>query len=265
MLKVTRVLLFFLFVFFVQTDAFAQKVFHENGLYIVKIKLSANKIEPYVADKLETVYEIAQKTQAKVAINTGFFDGKNAKTVSYIRKNGIVLANPSLNENLTSNADLKPYLQKIYNRSELRILNCEGKIKADIVSHFSEVPNNCTILNSTQAGPRIYPEMNLEKEFFVTKKDGKIIRDSIGVFKRTDRSLVAIKGNFLYFIITDEQTRLTIPELAEKLKKYKFEKVLNLDGGGSVSLFVRNKDGIFYQAREKNNTSRAIKSALIVY
>ena len=88
MLKVTRVLLFFLFVFFVQTNAFAQKVFHENRLYIVKIKLSANKIEPYLADKLETVYEIAQKTQAKVAINAGFFDGKNAKTVSYIFSGG---------------------------------------------------------------------------------------------------------------------------------------------------------------------------------
>ena len=104
-------------------------------------------------------------------------DGKNKKSVSYITNKGVVLADPSKNENLTLNINLKPHLQKIYNRSELRILNCAGNIKADIVPHFDKVENECVILNSTQAGPMILPKIDLKKEFFVTQKDNKIIRD----------------------------------------------------------------------------------------
>ena len=43
-----------------------------------------------------------------------------------------------------------------------------------------------------------------------------------------------------------------------------FEKALALDGGGSVSLFLKQDNIMFYQSREKDNASRKIKSALIV-
>ena len=164
-----------------------------------------------------------------------------------------------------SNETLKPYLDKIFNRGELRIMNCDGKIAADIVNHNEPYNQSCTLLNSTQAGPIILPDMDLEKEFFILKKEGKVIRDGAGMTRRTDRSIAALKGNYLYLIITDENNPLTIYEVRNKLLKYGFTKALGFDGGGSVSLFVKQKDDYFYQDREEKGASRAVKSALLVY
>ena len=239
------------------------KVVHDNGLYIVKVNYESTNIYPYVSEGLETVDKIAKKTNAKVAINTGFFDAKNKKTVSYITSGDDILANPRENTNLTSNPKLQPYLEQIFDRGELRFYDCAGKKKADIVYHNSEIPQDCVLISSTQAGPVILPDMDLEKEFFVIKRDGKIIRDGAGLTRRTDRAMTAIKGKYIYFIINDEKTPLTIYELREKIKKYSFDKAMGFDGGGSVSLFVKTKDGVFYQDREEKGASRAVKSALI--
>jgi len=251
------------------TTAFVNKkpysLYQNDGLYIVKINPNLTQIQPYVSEKLETVYDVAKQTNASVVINTGFFDAKNKKTVSYIKTNNNKILTPAENENLTSNPTLKPHLGKIYNRGEFRLYKCENTIVADITYHFDELKQDCTLLNSTQAGPIILPDMDLEKEFFITKENGKIIRDGAGLTRRTDRSLVAIKNNFIYFIITEKTSPLTIYELQKKLSKYKFEKALGFDGGGSVSLFVKESNKEFYQCREKENTSRPVKSALIVH
>ncbi len=241
------------------------KLMHENGLYIVKVNLNSAKIKPYVAEKLETIDVIAKKTNASVVINTGFFDARNQKTVSYIIEGENIIANPAYNENLIYNQNLKPYLNKIFNRAELRLIECNGKITANINLHNESVPDNCKLLSSTQAGPKILPDMDLEQEFFIVKKDGKIVRDSVGLLRKTDRSMVAVKGHYLYLIINDENYPLDIYEMKEKLEKYKFEQAMGFDGGGSVSLFVRHSDGIFYQDREEKGASRAVKSALLVY
>jgi len=177
----------------------AYHLFHENGLYIVKINLNLATVKPYVSNKLETVYNIAKKTNASVAINTGFFDPKSKNTVSYIIDNGEVLADPKLNTNLTTNKSVQPYLTQIFNRGELRIYNCNNKIQADITNHSEKYLENCTLLNSTQAGPIILPSMDLENEFFLIEKDGKIIRDGVGLTRKTDRSMVGIKGHNIYF------------------------------------------------------------------
>lgn len=246
------------------------KVVHDNGLYIVKVDYEKNDIRPYVSEGLETVKTIGLRTNATVAINAGFFDAKNKKTVSYVVENGVVSADPTENENLTSNENLKPYLDRIFNRGEFRFYNCDGKDTVDITFHDMPIPEKCTLISSIQAGPILLPEMDLEKEYFVIERNGKIIRDGAGMTRKTDRSMLAIKGKYLYFIITDENTPLTIYELREKIKKYNFEKALNFDGGGSVSLYVKKKqyikmsDDYFYQDREEKGASRAVKSALIV-
>ncbi len=243
----------------------AYKFIKNAGLYIVQVDLNKSIVVPYLSETLETVDVIAKKTGADVVINSGFFDAASKKTVSYILKNNKILANPEENENLTLNPEIAPYLDKIYNRGELRILKCRGEIKADIAFHSEDIVDGCELLNSTQAGPILLPDMDLEKEFFILKQDEKVVRDSIGVFRKTDRSLVAIKGDKLYLIITEENQPLTIYELREKLKKYNFDKALGLDGGGSVSLFAKGKTENFYQAREKNGASRPIKSSILIF
>lgn len=259
-------LVFFLAFFLLLTNAsFAVNIIHENGFYNVKIKASSAKILPYVANSLETIDEIAFKTGADIVINTGYFDVKNKKTVSFITNNGEILANPKQNENLFSNTSLQEYLPDIYNRSELRILNCEGKQKVDVARHIDAPPENCKIMNSTQAGPMLYPVLNLEQEAFVKIANNKVIRDAIGANRPSARSFAAIKNGYLYLMITDENSPLTLYDLQDKIKVYNFEKVINFDGGGSVAMFVKNRKKNFYQFREKGNHARPVKSALLVF
>ena len=108
---------FFLF-FFLTVVVFAceKKNYNfivDDDFYIVKIPIQTVKITPYVSDGLETVFDIAQKTQAKIVINAGFFDAKNQKTVSYVFKDKKIVANPVKNENLINNDELKPYLEEV--------------------------------------------------------------------------------------------------------------------------------------------------------
>lgn len=259
-------LIFFIFCLAFNSASFAKElnVEHKEGLYLIKINLSDFIIEPYVVDSLETVDNIGNKTGALAIINAGFFDGVNGETISFIKKNGTVLANPKNNKRLINNLELAPYLDKIFNRAELRILNCNEKIIADITFRNSPLKKKCKLLSSTQAGPMLLPKMNLEKEFFILKKDKNIIRDSIGVYRKASRSAIGITKNDIYFVITDKNNPLTIFELQTKFKKIGFQKALALDGGGSTSLYLKTDNGIFYQAREKNNTSRKVKSVLLV-
>ncbi|MDD3593246.1 MAG: phosphodiester glycosidase family protein [Candidatus Gastranaerophilales bacterium] len=239
---------------------------NNNGLYIFSFKLNTNiEVSPYVSDRLESVDTIAQKTGAIAVINTGFFDPKNKKSVSYVKQNGIVLANPKENENLTQNKELQPHLEKIFNRVEFRVLKCQEKLTADITYPSVPVPEKCELVSSTQAGPMLLPEMDLEKEFFVVKKDGKIIRDGASMTARVARSAVAVKDDQIFFIVTDKNHPLTIFELRKKLQNLGVQQAMGFDGGGSASLFVKQNNGKdFFYTAENDNISRNIKSALIV-
>ena len=151
----------------------------DGGLYIIKIAQSENlKIYPYVSENLKYNSEIFEQTNAELVINAGYFDTKNQKTTSFVVVNKKTVLNPEENENLLTNEILKPHLDKIFNRSEFRVLNCNGKTVYDITPHYEKVSQNCEIVHSIQAGPMLYPKLTLEEEFFVTKENSKSLISS---------------------------------------------------------------------------------------
>jgi exopolysaccharide biosynthesis protein len=103
------------------------------------------KIDIAVSDTLETVEDFAKKTQAVAVINGGFFDPVNSQTTSYIVQQGKVVADPSKNPRLMDNPPLKPYLEKILNRSEFRRYQCDTITKYAIAYHQDPVPENCQL------------------------------------------------------------------------------------------------------------------------
>ena len=239
--------------------------FHKEGLYVFEFSLNGNlKLSPYVANGLESVETIAKNNNALFAINTGFFDAANKKTVSYIYQNDICLANPNNNENLLNNKILFQNFDRILNRTELRLYECKNKIVADIVQHNDILKSGCKLLHSTQAGPMFFPKNTMEEEFFVQFKNNTAVRDSVSLLIKKPRSFVGIKVDKLFFFITDENTSLTVYELIEKIKPYGLEKVMGFDGGGSVSMYVNDEKTDFYYSAEKGGISRPIKSALII-
>ncbi len=238
-----------------------------NGIYVIKIKPEKlnGEIKPYYVTNLKTNEEVFEETNARLVVNAGFFDPKNHQTVSYLTLNGKVILDPHNNKNLIENKHLTPYLDKILNRSEFRILKSEttGTFKYDIAPHNEAAPSGYKILHAIQGGPGLVPDLRLDEEFFVlTDKSGKIVSQSASSLSKYARTLIAIKNNEVYLIIATTAHPMTLPEASDMLNKAGFEKGMAFDGGGSVSLDFRDKN--LHVISDKNQTARKLKSFLII-
>lgn len=233
-----------------------------HGVYMIKINNAADyEIAPIVTDNLTTVKDLYEADRTvKVLVNAGFFDPNNGKTASYVVKNGEIVLDPHDNEALMQNTVLKPYMDRILNRGEFRVLECEGKQRFDIAYHNDSVANECKLVHSIQAGPIIDERMDLEKEYFVIKDGDNILRDSISATKKVARTAIGLKSNDVYlFIVTDEKP-MTIDELSAFMKKKGMEKALAFDGGSSTSF----ENGAISVTSVGDNLGRKVKSFLMI-
>lgn len=243
-----------------------------KGIYIVDIDTKNCKdcLIPYVSDSLETVEKVAKKTNATAAINAGFFDPNNTKTTSYVVINKNIVADPTQNADLTENEKLKPYLETILNRSEIRIQNCEHDFWKtqtifSINKHQDPVQTGCDIIHSIQAGPELVPDFKIYDEAFIVKKDNKIVKESAGALGKYARSALGIKGNHILLVAVSNESPMTIPELAEYMKSLDVDQAIAFDGGSSTSIYVNLPDKPkFVLTSAKNNAARKVKSVLLV-
>ncbi len=270
-LKHIFTLIIFIALFIMPQRAYAFKNFFSSyrivqdpeGVYIIELFSSKikNKFVPYVSETLQTNSEIFYLSKAKLAVNAGFFDPKNQKSVSYIVIDGKTVASPADNENLMNNDVLKPYIDNILNRSEFRILEDKSKhLVYDIALHNDEIPEGLTLKHSMQAGPMLVPELNLEKEFFILVRDGKIISESASSLHHYARTAVGIKDNNIYLFIATTKSPMTLSELADLTRRWGMEKAMAFDGGGSTSFDSKK----LHIVSEKNNEARKLKSFLIL-
>ncbi len=240
---------------------------YNNGIYVIKInpKKLRGDFKPYYVVNLTTNKDVFDETEARLVVNAGFFDPKNHQTVSYLTLNGQQILDPHNNKNLMNNKHLQPYMDKILNRTEFRVLRCKmtGQYKYDIAPHNAPVEAGYEIWHAIQGGPALVPDMRLAEEFFVlTDKSGKIISESASSLSRYPRTLLGIKDNQVYFVIATTEHPLSLPEAAQVLRDAGFEKAMAFDGGGSVSLDYRDEN--IHVISDKDQTARKLKSFFII-
>ncbi len=235
-----------------------------DGVYVIRVntsKIMGGNLIPYTVDELETNRSVYDKLNPEFIVNAGFFDQKNKKTVSYVVIDGNIVLDPKNNENLMSNEVLKPYMDKILNRSEFRIYSNEkGKLIYDIVPHNEAIPEGCVLKHSIQGGPGLVPDLRLEEEFFILVRDGKIISESASSLHKYARTAIGIKENNVYIFIVTNDSPMTLKELAESAEKLGMEKAMAFDGGGSTSF---DSDEL-HIISEKDNQARKLKSFLML-
>ena len=257
--------------FIIQDFAFAKSknssykiIEDQKGIYIVELNVNAKKNEeiiPFVVDELKTNEDVYKETKAKVVVNAGFFDPKNQKTVSYVVINGETILNPKDNENLMNNIVLQPFLDKILNRSEFRVLeNEEGNIVYDIAPHEQAIADGYKLRHSIQGGPMLFPELRLEEEFFVLKRDGKVISESASSLHKYARTAIGIKENSVYLFIITNEAPMNLEQVGDLARRWGMEKAMAFDGGGSTSIDTKE----LHVVSEKENTARKVKSFLIL-
>ena len=259
--------LFFICLFFAPIMAYAScpyKIVQEpKGVYVIEIISSKSraKLQPVIVSELETNFDVYKRVHPRFIVNAGFFDPKNQKTVSYVTIDGQVVLDPKQNESLMGNAALKPYLPQILNRSEFRILEDDkGKILYDISAHNDVVPEGYKIKHSIQAGPMLVPSLKLEEEFFVLKRNGKIISESASSLHKYARTAIGIKNNRVFIIIATNDAPMTLEELANFARNMGLEKAMAFDGGGSTSFDSQE----LHIISEKDNQARKLKSFLML-
>jgi exopolysaccharide biosynthesis protein len=268
MKKIFLFLLLTSFIFiFADTKALAWGYYKINndseGIYVVEVNTKKSKcnLEPYVVTLLETNKSVYDRLNPRFVVNAGFFDPKNHQTVSYVTIDGHQVLNPKNNSNLMENEALKPYMDKILDRSEFRVLeNPKGKLKYDIATHNTPVEKGYKLKHSIQAGPMLYPDLRLEDEFFILVRDGKIISESASSLHKYARTGIGIKENKVYLFIVTGKSPMTLEELSDLTKKWGMEKAMAFDGGGSTSFDSKELHIISQEAGQ----GRKLKSFLIL-
>lgn len=243
---------------------------YNDGIY--HFVLSGDKIKKQMkfvsSQNLITNKEAHITSGSQLTINTGFFDPKNQKTISYIVNDSQTVEDPIFNENLMGNPVLRKNIQKILNRTEFRVLDCDSKLRYEIAPHNSNVDFICSVVTSAQGGPQLLPELRLEEEFFVVKdEEGNVIRESASVLHKTARTLIGIKNlekgaqEVHIFIVTNEHP-MDIFEARDLCKKYGLDNAMAFDGGSSTSLNYKKISVISTQST--GDTGRALKSFMII-
>lgn len=260
-----------LFIFLMSFNAvFAREViqsdYNKTGkfhIYKINTKENGYKIRPYVVSKgLKSTSDIFKENSFALVVNGGFFDPKSAQAVSYVTIDKKTVNTPFENLQMIENLAKEGRLENVLNRTELRVLEHDltGKLKFDINYHFAPVEKDYKIKHALGGGPMIHPDLDLEKEGFVKyDSTGLPISQSASVLKRRARTILALKDDYLYIIIFTNFAPATIGEAGHMLQKYKFDKVMALDGGASTSINYKDVE-IFSSAGKQ----RELKSFLIV-
>ena len=241
------------------------EISYDNGIY--HIVLTGEKIKRRIkfvaAESLMSNREAHLKGKSELTINTGFFDPVNGKTISYIVTDRNTAVDPMFNENIYKNPVLRKNLDKLLNRTEFRIVECNNKYEYQIVEHKSGVDFGCNIITSAQAGPMILPQLRLEEELFVIKdKYGNVIRESASVLHKMPRTIIGIKGEDAHILIITDKNPMDLYEVQKLCKMLGFDRAMAFDGGSSTSMNYKKEIEVVSKTDEAGG--RLLKSFMII-
>jgi hypothetical protein len=227
-------------------------------LIVIDTKSDKWRIKPILNQGHATTSSCAETRQSSAAVNGGYFNLKDGLSASYIVIDGKTVADPTTNKALINNESLKPFLTAIFDRSELRILeDHDHKIQFQIARHTEPLPPDSTLLHSLQAGPRLLPAVTSREEAFLrTDPNGKVF-DGISSLKPAARTAFGITSDGYAMLVCaasakqdPESHGLTLAQLADLMKSLGCAEAMNLDGGTSTTMFIRNASDASPAAKE---------------
>lgn len=239
---------------------------YNDGIYhiVLKGEKIKKKIKVYASQSLMTNEEAHKASGAKLTVNAGFFDPENQKSVSYVTMDSHTYEDPMLNENLYKNSFLRKNLDKILNRTEFRIVECDRKeFKYEMVPHNTPVDFACDVKYAVQGGPLILPQLRLEEELFLVKDGETIVRESSSVLHKVARTVLGLKDGELHILIITDEHPMDMYEVQALCKKLGFERAMGLDGGSSTSMNYKNKYSVI--STKGDGAGRELKSFIMVF
>ncbi len=213
-----------------------RQVFNSNQFFsVIEIPSGSTSCLSFVADSvLTTVSSFATRDSALAAINGSYFNMRTGEPVCYLRING-----RELGENTPSATD--SIHRKYYQNATIRLLPTHRP--------------RFLIPDSSRNAERLLPDSN------VMTAGPTLIQRGIDIPQRLDRSFVYARHNrtaiglkpdgTVIMLVADGRHRgeaegLSLPELTRIMHWLGCRDAVNLDGGGSTTMYVkgRGSDGI---------------------
>jgi len=195
-----------------------------QNISILEVKLDKKNRIDIEGDpvKLKPTSVFGKEHDALAAINGTFFDMKNGGSVDYIRLDG-----KTLNETRPGKNNNRSFHQKsaiVSNGNKLSIQKWDGT---------DDWENKLTGEDVMVTGPLLVEN----------KKEA--LMDTIGFYTmRHPRSAIALKGNTIFFISVDGRNKkaagMTLDELAHVIQWLHADEGINLDGGGTTTLWINH-------------------------
>lgn len=235
------------------------------GLYIFKIDTNkyGDKIKPYMPNYTATPRKVFENNPFDLVVNAGFFDVQKGNSVSKVVIDGQTLSTLDDDCVLAEKLKQEGRYEQVKRRAELRILQKENKdtLKFDIALADEDIPKGYKIKHSIQAGPIIYPNMDLVKEGFVIKDpDGMVNFQAVDILKRRERTMVGLKGKYLYIVLFTKENKVDANEMRDFAKEeLHLDKALAFDGGLSTAITTKE-----YNISSFGRYQRKVKSFLII-
>jgi hypothetical protein len=253
----------------------------ENGsaayLVVADVKNGGLKLSPFFNSSTGTTSAAARLHGALVAVNGGYFNLSDSQSASYVTVDGQQRCEPRSNRSLVKNPKLKPYLEKIFNRSELRLLrNSSGATRIDIRHHEDPLPSGWLLVGSLQAGPQLLPELTAQQEAFIRTNPDGTTTDAIGSRRPAARTAcgVTADGHVMLLCIASKgqdefSSGATLEELALILRQLGCDRAINFDGGTSTTMIIKSGvDGTEQPGNLKQVCGRTpeklVKSGLLI-
>jgi exopolysaccharide biosynthesis protein len=202
---------------------------HENwgNQYILVLKAKYPKYRLDLAfdkDSLIKTSDFAKQTNALAAINGGFFDMKSGGSVSFLVSDGQVIHENKPNV-LSSDNEMGANALVIYDNGKSDILPTMGSTRIPLLKNVEDgLVTGPLLLNNSQIN-------KLQKRPF---NDLKHPRSAICLGKK-EIWLVAVDGRH------KEATGLNLNDLSQFLLSCDCKYAINLDGGGSTTLYLQTK------------------------
>lgn len=170
------------------------------------------------ANKLLTTSDFAEQNQALVAINASFFDMKNGGSVDYLKVDQQVMSRAKEKPNSRANAAFSI-----------------SKKKVSILENTPEHVENSNANSILVAGPLLLKDHSyyeLSKNAF---NDNRHPRTAVAISSKHKLIFMVVDGR------SNQANGMNLKELSQVLKWIGAKDAMNLDGGGSSTLYV--KDG----------------------
>lgn len=222
-------------------------------LFVIEVPAHSPRRLAFAYDSVLTpVDTLARRREAFAAINGSFFDMDKGNPVCYLRIDGQLLGENTPQKNDSVNRKYYQYATLTLGPTRLWV--------PDSNRMWENILSNGDIMT---AGP-----MLLRKGRYVPQRD-----DRTFVTKRHNRTALGLRPDGTTVLLVadgrfkDKAEGLTLPELERVMRWLGCTEAINLDGGGSSTMYIKDKGVVNYPSdnnRHDHEGQRPVSNAILL-